>query len=184
VIVLTRHGETEWSRDGRHTSRTDLPLTDTGREQARALGGRLSGRQFSLVLCSPRVRARETAKLAGFDDPEIDDDLVEWDYGDYEGRKTKDIRKERPGWELWRDGCPNGESFESIGARADRVLDRAVKLHGDVLVFSHGHMCRILGARWIGMPPQGGGAFVFGTAALSELGFERERHVIAAWNTR
>jgi len=183
VIVLIRHGETEWSRDKRHTSRTDVPLTENGRVAARAAGEWLRGRDFVLVLTSPRARARDTAELAGLR-AEVDDDLVEWDYGDYEGRTTADVRLERPGWELWRDGCPNGEPIERVGERADRVIARALEVDGDVAVFAHGHLLRVLGARWIGLPPEGGGALALDTAARCELGFERERRVIATWNAR
>jgi probable phosphoglycerate mutase len=183
MLVLIRHGETEWSRDKRHTSRTDVPLTETGREQARAVGERLGGRRFELVLTSPRVRARKTAELAGLD-AVVDDDLVEWDYGDYEGRTTADIRVERPGWELWRDGCPDGESIEHVGERTDRAIARALAVDGDVAIVAHGHLLRILGARWVGLAPQCGGALALDTAAQCELGFERERRVIAVWNAR
>jgi broad specificity phosphatase PhoE len=179
-LTLIRHGETEWSRDKRHTSRTDVPLTDTGREQARAL----AGGTFDLVLVSPRRRARETAELAGLRNVEIDEDLVEWDYGDYEGRTTADIRTERPGWELWRDGCPGGETVEQVGERADRAIARALETQGDVAIVAHGHLLRILGARWIGLPASGGGALALDTATRCELGFERERRVIVTWNLR
>jgi broad specificity phosphatase PhoE len=183
VIVLIRHGETEWSRDKRHTGRSDIPLTDVGREQALRAGERVAARKFALVLVSPLIRARETADIAGLNG-ELDADLVEWDYGDYEGRTTAEIRKERPGWELWRDGCPNGESIEHLGERVDRVLERAAAVDGNVAIVAHGHLIRVTGARWIGLPPKGGGAFTLATAAQSELGYERERRVIASWNTR
>jgi probable phosphoglycerate mutase len=183
-LVLIRHGETEWSRDKRHTSRTDLPLTDVGREQARAVGPLIAGRAFALVLVSPRLRARETAELAGLPATELDDDLVEWDYGDYEGRTTADIRKERPGWELWRDGCPGGEPIEHVGERADRAIERAKAAGGDVAIVAHGHFLRVLGARWIGLAANMGGTHILGTGTLSELGFERERQVIRTWNAR
>ena len=177
MIVLIRHGETEWSRDKKHTSRTDVPLTDTGRAAAR----RLKGRTFALTLTSPRARARETAELAGLQ-AEIDDDLVEWDYGEYEGRTTAEIREERPGWELWRDGCPGGEPIEKVAERADRVIERVLAVDGDVAIVAHGHLLRILGARWLELPPQWGGALALDTAARCELGFERERRVIVTWN--
>ena len=179
MVVLIRHGETEWSRDKRHTSRTDLPLTDAGREQAR----RLALGPFALVLVSPRRRARETADLAGLD-YELDEHLVEWDYGEYEGRTTADIREERPGWEIWRDGCPGGEPIGDVAARVDRVIERIVRSDGDVAIVAHGHLLRILGARWIGAPPELGGALKLDTAAVCTLGYERERRVIVSWNAQ
>lgn len=181
MIVLARHGETEWSASGQHTSRTDLPLTEKGRDAARALGERLAAREFALVLASPRIRAQETGRLAGFE-PEIEPDLAEIDYGAYEGRTTPEIREERPGWTLWADGSPGGETLAQAGARADRVIERALAADGDVLVFAHGHILRILAARWIGLAPERGGSFALDTAALSELGFEREARVISRWN--
>jgi probable phosphoglycerate mutase len=180
-IVLARHGETEWSASGRHTSTTDVPLTDRGREAALALRQRLAGREFALVLASPRVRARETAELAGFE-PEIEPDLAEIDYGEYEGRTTPEIREDRPGWSLWTDGSPGGETLAEAGARADRVLARALAAGGDVAIFAHGHILRVLAARWIELPPERGANFALGTASLSELGFERENRVIERWN--
>jgi broad specificity phosphatase PhoE len=182
-IVLVRHGETEWSRNGRHTGLTDLPLTEEGERQAAAVAPRLAGREFALVLVSPRQRARRTAELAGFGDrAEPDDDLREREYGDYEGRTTKDIRVERPGWDVWRDDIPNGETLEQLAARADRVIERALAADGDTLLFAHSHFLRELGARWIGLDPTGGGKLTLGTATLSTLGFERERRVLRAWN--
>jgi broad specificity phosphatase PhoE len=181
MLVLIRHGETEWSRSKQHTGRTDLPLTDAGREQARAIRDRLAGRRFALVLISPRLRARDTAQLAGLDG-EIVDDLVELDYGEYEGLTTKQIRAERPDWELWRDATPNGESLEHAGERADRVIARALEADGDVAIVAHGHILRITGARWIGLPADQGGVFTLDTAAICELAFERERRVIRRWN--
>jgi len=178
-VVLVRHGATEWSASGQHTSRTDIPLTEAGREAARALA---LGREFALVLSSPRVRARETAELAGFE-PEIDPDLVEIDYGDYEGRTTPEIREERPGWTLWRDGSPGGETLAQAGERSDRVITRALAAVGDVAIFAHGHILRVLAARWIGLPPEQGARFALDTASVSELGFERETRVIARWNS-
>jgi broad specificity phosphatase PhoE len=182
MIVLARHGETEWSASGQHTSRTDVPLTHRGREAAKRVRARLEGRRFALVLASPRQRARETAELAGFT-PEIDADLAEIDYGSYEGRTTKEIRAERPGWSLWIDGSPGGETLAEAGARADRVIARALAVDGDVAIFAHGHILRILAARWIGLPPEHGASFALDTASLSELGFERENRVIEHWNT-
>jgi broad specificity phosphatase PhoE len=181
-IWLVRHGDTEWTATGQHTSRTDVPLTDPGREQGRSLRKELGGREFALVLTSPMSRARDTCELAGYGDvAEIDDDLREWDYGEYEGRKTDDIRKERPGWTVWM-GSPGGESFDHVGARARRVLERATEADGDAALFSHGHFLRILGACWLGLPPEGGRLFALGTAALSVLGYERETRVLREWN--
>jgi broad specificity phosphatase PhoE len=182
-VVLVRHGETEWSRSGQHTGVTDLPLTDDGEAQARAVAPKLAGREFALVLASPMQRARRTAELAGFGDrTEVDDDLRERNYGVYEGRTTKEIRVERPGWDVWRDDCPGGETLEQLAARADRVIERALAAGGDALLFAHSHFLRELGARWIGLAPDGGGKLVLGTATLSTLGFERERRVLRAWN--
>ena len=180
-IVLVRHGQTEWSVSGQHTSRTDIPLTEPGRKAARALRDRLAGRAFALVLASPRARALETARLAGFD-TEIDPDLVEVDYGDYEGRTTPEIREAHPGWTLWADGSPGGESLAHAGERVDRVIARAVATNGDVAVFAHGHILRVLAARWVGLPAERGASLALDTAALCELGFEREARVISAWN--
>jgi probable phosphoglycerate mutase len=183
-VVLVRHGETEWSRSGQHTGVTDLPLLPDGEDQARAVAPRLAGREFALVLSSPMQRARRTAELAGFGGrAEVDDDLRERNYGQYEGRTTKDIRKERPGWDVWRDDCPGGETLEQLAARADRVIERALAADGDTLVFAHSHFLRTLGARWIGLGPDGGGKLVLSTATLSTLGFERERRVLRGWNT-
>jgi broad specificity phosphatase PhoE len=181
-IWLVRHGDTEWTATGQHTSRTDVSLTDAGREQGRSLRKELDGREFALVLTSPMSRARDTCALAGYGDvAEIDDDLREWDYGEYEGRKTDDIRKERPGWTVWM-GSPGGESFDHVGARARRVLERATEADGDAALFSHGHFLRIVGACWLGLPPEGGRLFALGTAALSVLGYERETRVLREWN--
>jgi broad specificity phosphatase PhoE len=184
IVILVRHGETEWSRDKRHTGRTDIPLTEAGREHARLAAHHLEGRDFALVLTSPLQRARATADLAGVGDRAVEDpDLVEWDYGQYEGRSTADIRKEQPGWDIWRDGCPGGgEPLERVGERADRVIARALEAGGAVAIFAHGHILRVLGARWIGLPALGGSLLALETAAVCELGFERERHVIETWN--
>jgi probable phosphoglycerate mutase len=182
-VVVVRHGETEWSASLRHTGLTDVPLTEEGRRQARSLASALEGESFSLVLCSPLRRARETCELAGFGDHAvIDDDLVEWDYGEYEGRTTPEIRAERPDWWLWRDGCPAGESPADVGARADRVLVRVRAAAGDVLVFAHGHILRVLTARWLGMEPGAGARFALATASIGVLGWERETEVIQRWN--
>jgi broad specificity phosphatase PhoE len=181
-LFVVRHGETEWSRSGQHTGRTDVPLTDAGRERARDIANLLRGRSFALVLSSPFSRAHDTASLAGFPDAVIDDDLREWDYGDYEGRKTVDIREERPGWFLWDDGVPNGETADEVGARADRVIARVRDVDGDVLVFAHGHYLRILAARWLGQPPGFGRHLVLSPATFSILGYEREAPALETWN--
>lgn len=182
-LVLVRHGQTEWSRDGRHTGRTDIPLLDEGRRDAEALREPLSERSIALVLCSPLGRARETAELAGLGGRlELDDDLLEWDYGEYEGITTAQIRETRPDWDLWRDGCPGGESPADVGARADRVLARAEGADGDVVLVAHGHMLRVVAARWLGLGPEGGRLLALSPATLSVLGFEREQHVVHCWN--
>lgn len=182
-IVLARHGETEWSALGRHTGRTDIPLTDVGRDQARRLGRALAGRTFTRVLASPLSRAAETARLAGFGDQAMfDDDLREWDYGVYEGRTRVDIAKEEPGWTVWTRPIRGGESLEELGARADRVIERLLPLEGDVLIFSHGHFLRVLASRWIGAQPALAGHLELGTATLSELGWEADRRSIEVWN--
>jgi probable phosphoglycerate mutase len=178
-IVLVRHGQTEWSASGRHTSTTDLPLTEEGRRAARALS--LADRDFALVLTSPRRRARETCELAGLTG-EVDDDLAEFDYGDYEGLTTAEIRAKRPGWSLWTDGAPGGETAEQVGARVDRVIARALAAGGDVALFAHGHVLRVLAARWLELAPSLGARFALDTAAVSELGFERETRVVWKWN--
>ena len=178
-IVLIRHGETEWSASGKHTSVTDLELTENGRAAATALRGRLG--EFPLVLASPRRRAQETAALAGYA-PQIEPDLAEIAYGDYEGRTTKEIRAERPGWSVWADGSPNGETLAEAGVRVDRVIERALAADGDVAMFGHGHILRIVGARWVGLPPETAAVLALSTAALCILGFERERRVIWLWN--
>lgn len=183
-IVLIRHGETEWSANGRHTSTTDMPLTDAGEAQARALAPALARHRFAAVLCSPRKRAQHTADLAGLALTGIDDDLAEWDYGNYEGRTTAEIHTEAPDWNLWTDGCPGGETPAQVGARLDRVLERARELlrAGDVALVGHGHALRVAGARWIGLPASGGGLLRLDTATLSTLGFEHGRPVINSWN--
>jgi broad specificity phosphatase PhoE len=183
VVMLVRHGETEWSRSGQHTSRTDLPLLDDGVQVAEALGRRLEGHSFALILASPMTRARETARLAGLgDELEITEELQEVGYGDYEGRTTADIRVERPGWDLWVDGAPGGEPLADAAARADRVIARAEAAGGDVALFAHGHILRIIGARWLGLPAQGAAGLALSTASLCMLGYERERRVIWLWN--
>jgi probable phosphoglycerate mutase len=181
--VLVRHGETEWSRSGRHTGRTDVPLTEEGRRRAEAVGEALSGREFGLVLTSPLERALETCRLAGFGDrAELSDELMEWDYGAYEGRTTPEIREERPGWTLWRDGVPEGESIEQVADRVDRVLAELRAAAGDALLFAHGHVLRVLTARWLRLEPQAGALFALDPATLSTLGHERETAVICVWN--
>lgn len=183
-IVLVRHGQTEWSANGRHTSTTDLDLTAEGERQARALEAALAGRRFAAVVCSPRRRAMVTARLAGLVVTEVDDDLVEWDYGDYEGLTTPQIHGERPDWDLWRDGCPGGESPQQVGKRLDAVLARVRPLlvNGDVAVIGHGHALRVAAARWIGLPPRDGGRLRLGVATTSTLGFEHGREVVLTWN--
>ena len=184
-LWLVRHGETEWARLGRHTGRTDIPLTDLGREQAVALGRALAGHPFALVLSSPLSRASDTARLAGFGDAaEIDPDLAEWDYGDLEGRLTMDIRSDLPDWSIWAGPWPGGETADEVARRADRVLARCLdpRVAGDVLLFSHGHLLRVLAARWLRLPPASGGLFALATATVSILGWEREQPVIETWN--
>jgi probable phosphoglycerate mutase len=183
VVVLVRHGETEWSRSGQHTSSTDLPLLAEGEAAAQALGARLRSHRFALVLASPLIRARETARLAGLGDVvEITDDLVELGYGDYEGLTTPEIREERPGWSIWTDGAPGGEPLADAGARADRVIARAEAADGDVALFAHGHILRIVGARWLGLAPEHAAGLALSTASLCMLGYERERRVLWLWN--
>ena len=183
--VLVRHGETEWSLDGRHTGRTDLPLLPEGVDQARALRPVLSVRPFAAVLTSPLLRARETAELAGLGlGAVVDDDLAEWDYGAYEGVTTAQIRVERPGWELFADGAPGGESAEEVGVRVDRVIARIRSTPGDVACVAHSHVLRVLAARWIGLEPTVGRSLVLDPAAVSELGWDREHPVVRSWNCR
>ena len=182
-IVLARHGETEWSRDGRHTGRTDIPLTEQGRRQAVLLGQALGEWTFTRVLSSPLERALETCRLAGLGDgAETTDGLLEWDYGDYEGITTPQIRERRPDWNLWRDGCPAGESADDVGRRVDRELAGLGEVEGDVALFAHGHVLRVLTARWLGLAPQAGALFALNTATLSVVGYERETRVIRRWN--
>jgi broad specificity phosphatase PhoE len=185
VIHLARHGETAWSLSGQHTGRTDLPLTERGERNARALGQRLRGLEFAKVYTSRFQRAARTCELAGIGtSAEIDPDLVEWDYGQYEGRRTADIHAERPDWQLYRDGCPGGESPDQIGARADRVVGRVRAIKGDVLVFSSGHFLRALAARWLGLDAAGGRYLLLSTASLSALGYEHHQAepAIQLWN--
>lgn len=182
-IWLIRHGETEWSLSGQHTGRTDIPLTEGGRQQAAALGRHLGRRPFALVLTSPMGRARETCRLAGYGDgAQVTDELLEWNYGIYEGRTTAAVRGEQPGWSIWTASVPEGESLEQVGERARRVIDRAAAAPGDVALFAHAHILRIIGACWIGLPALGGRVLALGTASISVLGYERETRVISVWN--
>jgi broad specificity phosphatase PhoE len=183
-LVLIRHGETEWSLDGRHTGNSDIPLTEVGRRQAESLRGALQSRRFERVVSSPRRRSLDTCRLAGLGDrAEVMDDLAEWDYGEYDGITSRQIRESRPDWVLWRDGCPGGESPAEVGARADRVLAELGGSEGDVAVFSHGHFLRVLAARWVDLETAAGAKLALDVATLSVLGFEHEvDRVIAAWN--
>ena len=187
VVHIARHGETAWSLSGQHTGRTDLPLTERGEAQARALSKRLRGQVFAKVLTSPSKRAVDSCALAGYAAAaEIDPDLAEWDYGEYEGLRTAEIRAERPDWQLFRDGCPGGESPVEIGARADRIIARIRSVDGDVLIVSSGHISRVIASRWLGLEPAGGRYLLFGTASLSMLGYEhyRSEPAILLWNDR
>jgi broad specificity phosphatase PhoE len=182
-LLLARHGETEWSANGRHTSRTDLPLTDNGRRHARRLAPRLTDRGFALVMTSPLRRAVETCELAGLGKKaEVRDELREWDYGDYEGSTTAEIQRRRPGWSLWRDGCPNGEMAADVGARADSVIAEVRAAPADAVAFGHGHMLRVLAARWLGLAPEDGALFALSTGTLSTLGYEHDTAVILSWS--
>jgi broad specificity phosphatase PhoE len=184
-LWLVRHGETEWARLGRHTGRTDVALTALGREQARALGRRLAGHPFGLVLTSPLSRARDTASLAGFGDVvRPDPDLMEWDYGSLEGRETADIQAHDPGWTIWRGPWPGGELIAQVASRADRVVARvrSGQPAGDALVFSHGHLLRVLAARWLGLAPESGALFALDTGTISVLGWEHGSPVVQSWN--
>ncbi|MFY1670751.1 histidine phosphatase family protein [Plantactinospora sp. WMMB334] len=184
-IVLVRHGETTWSASHRHTSYTDLELTPEGERQARDITGELGGRRFAAVLSSPRRRALRTAELAGLAVTAVDEDLGEWNYGEYEGLTTAQIRQERPDWLLWTDGCPGGEQPDQVGSRLDRVLARATAFldDGDVALVAHGHSLRVAGARWIGLPAGVGGRLRLDTATVSTLGYEHGRPVILRWNS-
>jgi broad specificity phosphatase PhoE len=182
-VVLVRHAETEWSRDGRHTGRIDVPLTDAGRLAAGKLAERLQGAHFELVLVSPSRRARETCELCGLGGAaQVREELLEWDYGDYEGLTTPQIQAQRPGWVLWCDGCPAGESAADVGARADSVIAELSGVRGDVAVFSHGHMLRVLGARWIALEPHSGANLGLYTGALCVLAREHDAAILARWN--
>lgn len=182
-LWLVRHGPTEWSRAGRHTSVTDLPLLADGEQDAVAAGKRLTEVDFAQVLTSPRERARRTAELAGFSDAVVDEDLVEWAYGDYEGLTTPEIRRSVPGWTVWTHPSPGGEDAAQVGARLDGVVARARAVEGRTLAFAHGHSLRVLAARWLGLPPSEGRLFRLDTATVSVLGFERETPVVLRWNS-
>lgn len=182
-LWLVRHGETEWSLTGQHTGTTDIPLTANGERHAIEIGKLLKGHNFAVVLTSPLLRARETCRLAGFGErAKIDPNLREWDYGDYEGRTTDEIRKVRPGWSLWQDGVPGGETIEQVAARARAVIDGVVASSGDVLLFAHGHILRILCSCWLGLPPEDGRIFALETGTVSTLGYERETRVVVRMN--
>ncbi|WCB92637.1 Acid phosphatase [Baekduia alba] len=182
-VWLVRHAETDWAKAGKHTGRTDVPLNDDGRAHAASLPQRLSGQRFAAVYASPLSRARETAEIAGYGDrAQLLDDLLEYDYGDYEGLTTPEIREQRPDWFLWRDGVPDGETPDDVGARTDRVIAKVLESDGDVALFAHGHVLRVLGARWVEQPAALGGRLALSTGALCRLGFERETRVIRAWN--
>jgi broad specificity phosphatase PhoE len=184
AIFTVRHGETEWSANGRHTSRTDLPLTEAGRARASSLAQRFAGMSFALVLCSPLRRARETCELAGLGAAAVVcDDLHEWDYGDYEGLTTPQIHERDPQWSLWRDGCPGGERPAEVGARADRVLARLRSADGDAIAFAHGHFLRVVGARWIQADAAAGGRLGLSAGAVNVLGYEHDNEVLEHWNT-
>ena len=186
IVYLARHGETAWSLSGQHTGVTDLPLTDRGERNAVRLGERLKGLAFAKVFTSPLQRAKRTCELAGFGSlAETDRELLEWNYGDYEGRTTKDIQRERPAWQLFRDGCPGGESPDQVGARADRVVEHARAVKGDVLLFSSGHFLRVLAARWLGLEAAAGRYFLLSTGSLGMLAYEHHglsEPVIRLWN--
>jgi probable phosphoglycerate mutase len=180
-LWLIRHGETEWTLSGAHTSRTDLPLTPEGERRAEHLKRVLNGHPFALVLSSPMRRALDTCHLAGYE-PELTDDLCEWDYGEYEGRTTTQIHESAPGWTIWTGTPPGGESIAQVSARADRLIHRAVAIEGDVAFFGHGHMLRVLAARWLGQEPDCGRLYALSTGSVSILGYERETRVIRLWN--
>lgn len=183
MLWLIRHGETAWSLSGAHTGRTDLPLTAAGEEKAKKIAAKLAGQQFALVLCSPLQRARRTCEIAGFGaSARIDADLLEWDYGSYEGRTTEEIRRDRPDWVLFRDGVPDGETIGQVAVRAGRAIASALRAEGDTALFAHGHILRILTACWLELPPEDARLFMLDTAGVSTLGYERETRVITRWN--
>lgn len=179
---LVRHGATEWSESGKHTSTTDLPLLPEGEDEARRVASRLVADEYAEVWTSPMRRARRTAEIAGFGDAEVVPDLVEWGYGDYEGRSTLEIREQVPGWTVWTHGCPGGESAEDLAQRCDRVVERIRATSGPVLIFAHGQSLRALAARWIGLAVVDGRHFRLDTATVSQLGYERETPVLLHWN--
>lgn len=181
-LFLVRHGETEWSREGKHTSSTDLPLTDSGEQVARALRGELAGHSFERVWSSPLLRARQTAELAGFGSPELAPDVTEWEYGDYEGVTTEEIRRDVPGWTVWSHPSPGGESAQQVSDRLDRFIAQAREVDADAIVFAHGHSLRALAARWLELPVSEGRIFELGTATVSVLGWYREQPVVQRWN--
>jgi probable phosphoglycerate mutase len=182
-LWLIRHGETEWSVTGQHTGLTDIPLTEAGRAQARSLHKILAGHRFAQVLSSPLQRAHETARLAGYGDIlQVEPNLHEWDYGDYEGRTSDDIRATVPDWTIWHSAVPNGETIAQVAARAEAVIQRVEAIDGDVAIFAHGHILRVLTTCWLGLPPENGGRFALGTAAIGRLGYERETRVLLQWN--
>jgi probable phosphoglycerate mutase len=184
-VWLARHGETDWSAAGKHTGLTDLPLNDAGRTAAGALRDLLAGESFDLVLTSPLQRARETCAISGLGErAQVEPNLVEWDYGEYEGVTTAEIREQRPGWDIFTDDCPGGETLGEVSARADHVIDGLRTVDGPVMLFGHGHILRILAARWIGLPPADGARLVLATATISVLGWERETAAITRWNSR
>ncbi len=183
TVTLARHAETEWSLSGQHTGHTDIPLTDSGRDKARALAEKLRARSFDRVLTSPLSRAAETATLAGFPDAEHDPDLMEWDYGDDEGMTTPQVREQRNAdWLLWRDGATGGEAADDVGARVDRVIERVTADDEDILIFAHGHVLRVLAARWLEQPADFGARLVLGTGTLSVLGYEHDIRAVLSWN--
>jgi broad specificity phosphatase PhoE len=183
TVSLLRHGATDWSESRRHTGRTDIPLNESGREQAARLGGLLAGRRFALVLVSPLTRARETCHLAGHaDGAVVDEDLAEWDYGDMEGRTTAEIRQDHPGWTVWSGSIPGGETIAEVAARTDRVIERALSADGDVALFAHGHVLRVLTARWCELDPREGKRFPLSTGTLCELAWEHEYRAVGLWN--
>ncbi len=183
VVVLVRHGETEWTRSGQHTGRVDIALTDRGRADAERLRDRLAPMSFARVLVSPLARARETCALAGLG-PRAEErvELMEWDYGQYEGQTSPQILAARPDWSLWRDGCPGGETATEVGARVDRLLTEVAKVEGNLALFAHGHLLRVLAARWMELPPEGGARLALSTSSLSVLGVERGNRVVWTWN--
>jgi probable phosphoglycerate mutase len=184
MLWLIRHGETAWSLSGAHTGRTDIPLTALGEEKAAKIRDKLAGQTFALVLVSPLERARRTCEIAGYGaQAQVDPNLLEWNYGDYEGRTTEEIRASRPGWSIFSGGVPNGETIEQVAERARRVIERAVAVNSDVALFAHGHILRILAACWLGLPPVDARLLALSTASVSTLGYEHETRVITRWNT-